>query len=69
MFEDKHQEGYRFVELDHFTIDERMDHWPLSAVAENFGEEHGVVFVNINDLVFRELLNCRVFSNPHRLLI
>ncbi|MBW1841643.1 MAG: NAD-binding protein [Deltaproteobacteria bacterium] len=29
----------------------RMDHWPLSAVSENLGEEHGVVFVNINDLV------------------
>jgi Trk K+ transport system NAD-binding subunit len=29
----------------------RMNHWPLLAVAENLGEDRGVSFVNINDLV------------------
>jgi len=31
----------------------RMDHWPLSGVAENFGEDRGVFFININDLVIQ----------------
>lgn len=29
----------------------RMHHWPLSAVKEHLGEDRGVFFVNINDLV------------------
>lgn len=29
----------------------RMGHWPLSAVAENLGEDRGIFFININDLV------------------
>jgi voltage-gated potassium channel Kch len=29
----------------------RMDRWPLSGVADNLGEDRGVFFVNINDLV------------------
>jgi hypothetical protein len=28
-----------------------MEHWPLSAVAENLGEDRGIFFININDLV------------------
>ncbi len=31
----------------------RMNHWPLAAVADHLGEDRGVVFVNINDLVCR----------------
>jgi len=29
----------------------RMKKWPMSAIAEHLGEEHGVVFVNIDQLV------------------
>jgi Trk K+ transport system NAD-binding subunit len=29
----------------------RMEHWPLSGVADNVGEDRGVFFININDLV------------------
>jgi hypothetical protein len=29
----------------------RMEHWPLSSVVENFGENRGIFFININDLV------------------
>lgn len=28
-----------------------MSQWPLSAMADHLGEDRGVVFVNINDLV------------------
>ncbi len=33
----------------------RMATWPLSAVAEHLGEDRGVTFVNINDLVVKGL--------------
>lgn len=29
----------------------RMTHWPIAAVADHLGEDRGVVFININDLV------------------
>ena len=29
----------------------RMDRWPLSGVADNLGEDRGIFFININDLV------------------
>jgi voltage-gated potassium channel Kch len=33
----------------------RMDHWPLSGVAENLGGDRGVFFININNLVVQEI--------------
>lgn len=33
----------------------RMEHWPLSGVAENLGEDRGVVFINIKELVIQGL--------------
>jgi hypothetical protein len=30
-----------------------MDHWPLSGIAENLGEDRGIFFININDLVIQ----------------
>jgi len=29
----------------------RMTHWPISAVADHLGQDRGVAFININDLV------------------
>jgi hypothetical protein len=29
----------------------RMAHWPIAAVAERLGEEKGIVFVNLQELV------------------
>jgi hypothetical protein len=29
----------------------RMTHWPLSAVTEHLGEEKGIVFINVNELM------------------
>lgn len=37
------------VNCNHVYV--RMSRWPLSAVAENLGEDRGVIFVNINELV------------------
>jgi Trk K+ transport system NAD-binding subunit len=31
----------------------RMDHWPLSAVAENLGQDRGIFFINLNALVLQ----------------
>lgn len=39
------------VNCNHIYV--RMSRWPLSAVAENLGEDRGVIFVNINELVTR----------------
>jgi hypothetical protein len=39
----------RNVDTTHLYV--RMDHWPLSAVAQNLGEDRGVFFININELV------------------
>ena len=36
---------------DATSIFVRMGVWPLSAIAEHLGEDRGVTFVNINDLV------------------
>ncbi|MBN2354892.1 hypothetical protein JXO59_02205, partial [candidate division KSB1 bacterium] len=35
----------------------RMEHWPLSGVAENLGKDRGVVFINIKELVIQGLEN------------
>lgn len=39
------------VDAPHIYV--RMAHWPISTVAEHIGEERGITFVNINDLVIR----------------
>ena len=33
----------------------RMDHWPLRSVSQHLGREHGIVFLNINDLIVQGL--------------
>ena len=42
----------------------RMEHWPLSGVAENLGEDRGVVFINIKELVIQGLENLPGIFNP-----
>ncbi|MFH1350419.1 MAG: hypothetical protein ABII26_05725, partial [Pseudomonadota bacterium] len=37
------------IEATHIYV--RMDRWPISAVADHLGEDRGIFFVNINDLV------------------
>ena len=44
----------------------RMVHWPISAVAENLGQEHGVVFVNINELVVQGIGDLPGIFEPAR---
>jgi len=39
----------RSQDANHIYV--RMTHWPIAAVAEHLGEDRGVVFININDLV------------------
>jgi len=41
----------RSVNTSHIYV--RMGHWPLSAVAENLGQDRGIFFININDLVIQ----------------
>ena len=43
------------VDATHIYV--RMAKWPMSAVADHFGEERGVVFVNINELVVHGIGN------------
>ena len=35
----------------------RMTHWPLPGISENLGEDCGVVFININELVMQGILD------------
>ena len=43
----------------------RMEHWPLSGVAENLGKDRGVVFINLNELVIQGLENLPgIFERP-----
>ena len=42
----------------------RMEHWPLSGVAENLGEDRGVMFINIKDLVIQGLENLPGIFKP-----
>jgi hypothetical protein len=42
------------VDAPHIYV--RMAHWPISTVAEHIGEERGITFVNINDLVIRGIV-------------
>jgi len=39
----------RKTEVTHVYV--RMGHWPLAAVSEQIGKDHGISFVNINELV------------------
>ena len=44
----------------------RMHHWPISAIAENLGEEQGVFFININDLVVQGITDLPgIFKNAN----
>lgn len=43
----------------------RMEHWPLSGVAENLGKDRGVMFINIKELVIQGLENLPgIFKQP-----
>jgi len=42
----------------------RMTHWPLSGIAENLGEDCGVFFVNINELVMQGILDLPGIFEP-----
>jgi hypothetical protein len=50
------------VNIKHIYV--RMHHWPVSAIAENLGEEQGVFFININDLVVQGITDLPgIFKN------
>jgi len=42
----------------------RMTHWPLSGISENLGEDCGVFFVNINELVMQGILDLPGIFEP-----
>ena len=42
----------------------RMTHWPLSGISENPGEEFGVIFVNINSLVSKGIVELPGIFEP-----
>ncbi len=39
----------RSYATDHIYV--RMSRWPLAAVSEHIGEKHGIMFINISELV------------------
>jgi voltage-gated potassium channel Kch len=42
----------------------RMTHWPLSGISENLGEDCGVFFININELVMQGILDLPGIFEP-----
>lgn len=42
----------------------RMNHWPLSAVTEHLGEDRGIYFININDLVVQGITSLPGIFEP-----
>jgi voltage-gated potassium channel Kch len=42
----------------------RMTHWPLSGISENLGEDRGVFFVNINELVTQGIVDLTGIFEP-----